>query len=344
VLIETGLSDILITDKSTVIESYYLLKDGLYILDSLRNVQDKNYTKSEAECVEITEKSSEQIALDEGGGDEGFLPGMVFVEIPGGSFMMGSNDGLSFNEPVHRVTISGIQMMTTEVTQRMWCEIMGSNPSNFKGDNLPVESVSWDYCQEFIKKLNQLDPGNNYRLPTEAEWEYACRAGTTTRFYCEDRNSELDRVGWYDGNSGNKTHPVGQKQPNAWGLYDMHGNVWEWCEDIWHSNYNGAPDDGRAWKSGGDSHLRVLRGGAWDVNSWSCGSAIRDWDRPNLHRTFIGFRICRSYIATCTPKRELWDGLIFLILEFTIVLLTFYLAFKWFKMKFLPTVREKSSK
>ncbi|MBM3327433.1 MAG: formylglycine-generating enzyme family protein [Calditrichaeota bacterium] len=221
------------------------------------------------------------------------LPEMTFVLIPGGSFLMGSNDGDSDEKPVHRVEVKAFYIMTTEVTQRMWQAIMGDNPSYFKGDDLPVECVSWNDCQEFIKKLNQRDPGKGYRLPSEAEWEYACRAGTTTKYYTGDSESDLARTGWYDGNSGSKTHPVGQKQPNAWGLYDMHGNVWEWCEDWYHDSYNGAPGDGRAWTSPAGTY-RVLRGGSWPYFDCACRSASRIWDEPAERNLNYGFRVVRS--------------------------------------------------
>jgi len=182
--------------------------------------------------------------------------GMKFVLIPAGSFMMGSDSGDSDEKPVHRVTISrAFQMQTTEVTQGQWRAVMGDNPSEFKnGDDYPVEHVSWDDAQEFLKRLNQLDPGKNYRLPTEAEWEYACRAGTTG-----ERYGELDAIAWYNNNSGNQTHPVGKKQPNAWGLYDMLGNVWEWCQDRYGSYPAGAVTDPRGPSSG---IARVVRGGS----------------------------------------------------------------------------------
>ena len=229
----------------------------------------------------------ERITLEEGGS-------MVFVEIPDGSFMMGSpsnESGRYDSEKQHSVTLSGFQMMTTEVTQAMWTAVMGSNPSRWEGDNLPVENVSWTDCQDFINKLNQRDPGKNYRLPTEAEWEYSCRAGTTTLFHSGDRDSDLDRVGWYDGNSGGKTHPVGQKQPNAWGLYDMHGNVWEWCQDCYGDYPSGSVTDPRGPSSGS---YRVYRGGSWRNNARCCRSANRSLDVPSLRSSNLGFRLVRS--------------------------------------------------
>jgi hypothetical protein len=238
------------------------------------------------------ETMRERIALKVGGGGDGPIPGMVFVEIPTGSFQMGSNDGDNDEKPIHTVHLSSFQMMTTEVTQAMWKEIMGSNPSNWKGDNLPVEKVSWYECQDFIKKLNHRDPDNTYRLPTEAEWEYTCHAGTTTRFYSGKNDSDLDRVGWSSSNSGSKTHPVGQKQPNAWGLYDMHGNVWEWCEDWYHSDYIGAPNNGTAWTSPPGSS-RVFRGGSWFNNPGGCRGSNRSRSNPIDHGDNYGFRLVR---------------------------------------------------
>ena len=224
---------------------------------------------------------------------DGPLPGMKFVKIPAGSFQMGSNDGYVNEKPVHHVTIKSFQMMTTEITKAQWKTVMGNNPSNFQGDNLPVDNVSWNNCQEFIKKLNQLDTGKGYRLPTEAEWEYSCRAGSSTKYYTGDSESDLSKVSWYSDNSGNQTHPVGQKAPNAWGLYDMHGNVWEWCEDWYHDSYSGAPADGSAliWPSG---QYRVLRGGFWCGILYVCRSAARGRSIHTLRSEYYGFRLVRS--------------------------------------------------
>ncbi|MDP8238185.1 MAG: SUMF1/EgtB/PvdO family nonheme iron enzyme [Candidatus Hatepunaea meridiana] len=217
--------------------------------------------------------------------------GMKFVQIPAGSFMMGSNDGYNFDEnPVHMVNIKSFFVMTTEVTQAQWKAVMNNNPSRFKGDNLPVENVSWNEIKDFLKKLNKKDPNRNYRLPTEAEWEYACRAGTTAKYYSGDSESDLKRVAWYDGNSGKKTRPVGQKQPNEWGLYDMHGNVWEWCEDCYHDGYNNAPNDGSAWVSPSESY-RVSRGGSWRNYPEYCRSANRNDFHLDTCGSNGGFRL-----------------------------------------------------
>jgi len=219
--------------------------------------------------------------------------GMTFVSIPGGSFLMGSSDGNKDEMPVHTVQIEPFYLMTTEVTQRMWKELMWLNPSRFEGDDLPVEQVRWEEAQKFIQKLNTRYPGRDFRLPSEAEWEYACRAGSTTAFYLGDSEADLDSAGWYDDNSGSKSHPVGLKQPNAWGLYDMHGNVWEWCQDWFHDTYDGAPSDSSAWITGG-SVYRVLRGGSWYSMATLCRSANRYKYKPNESYHSVGFRVAAA--------------------------------------------------
>jgi len=173
--------------------------------------------------------------------------GMKFTLIPVGEFMMGSEE-FKWSRPVHSVKIqTSFYLGIYQVTQREWKAIMGNNPSEFNGNDLPVESISWNEVQDFIKKLNEKEGTNKHRLPTEAEWEYAARAGTTTRYSFGDDDSKLGEYAWYSENSGDKTHPVGKKGANPWGLYDVHGNVWEWVQDPWHDTYNGAPADGSAW-------------------------------------------------------------------------------------------------
>ena len=215
------------------------------------------------------------------------------VVIPAGSFDMGSNNDPN-EKPVHRVTISRtFAMGKTEVTQGQWKEIMGDNPSKYTGcgDNCPVDQVSWNDAQAFIQKLNA-KTGKQYRLPTEAEWEYACRAGGQQE-YCGGDNP--DSISWYGalakpaGNSGKTTNPVATKQANAFGLYDMSGNVWEWVEDSYHDDYNGAPADGSAWQ--GDGALRVPRGGSW---SYLQRAAKRGGSEPAFRYSTIGFRLART--------------------------------------------------
>lgn len=217
---------------------------------------------------------------------------MDLVEIGAGSFCMGSNarEAIEDEKPVHKVTINySFYMAKFEVTQSQWQAVTGNNPSIFKecGGNCPVENVSWDDAHNFISKLNQSNDGFRYRLPAEAEWEYACRAGTT-----EDKwGTILDTMTWYDKNSGKRTHPVGQKQPNAWGLTDMHGNVREWCEDWYHETYNGAPKDGSAWVTGGEQKERVLRSGSFFDWVYVASSSDRNRRPPDYRDSTIGFRL-----------------------------------------------------
>ena len=227
---------------------------------------------------------------------------MTFELISAGTFTMGSPTdelGRWNDETQHEVTLTkSFYMQTTEVTQGQWRAVMGSNPSDFSdcGDDCPVETVSWDDVQEFIEKLNQMEGTDKYRLPTEAEWEYASRAGSTTAFAngeitnidCDDPN--LDQMAWYCGNADITTHPVAQKDPNDWGLYDMHGNVWEWCED-WYGAYSGPVTDPTGPSSG---TIRVLRGGSWDFNAMYCRSASRYGLKPDNRSYDIGFRVARA--------------------------------------------------
>lgn len=220
---------------------------------------------------------------------------MEFILIQSGEFMMGSPEGevgrYDYEGPVHKVTIKNpFHLGKYPVTQKQWIAVMGNNPSYFKGDDLPVENVYWDDVQGFIKKLNEMEGTDKYRLPSEAEWEYACRAGTTTSFSFGDNDLKLEDYAWYYRNS-DRTYPVGQKQPNPWGLYDVHGNVWEWVQDRWHENYNGAPSDGSAWEVGNSSRC-VMRGGGRRSDARYCRSANRNWSDPYLH-VDVGFRLLR---------------------------------------------------
>ena len=215
---------------------------------------------------------------------------MVWVE--GGTFRMGAtseqgSDAESDEKPVHSVTLSGYYIGKTEVTQALWKAVMGSNPSSFKGDNLPVEQVSWNDCQEFIRKLNSLT-GQNFRLPTEAEWEFACRGGNNSRGYKYSGSNYIDNVAWYDGNSGDKTHPVGTKAPNELGIYDMSGNVWEWSAD-WYGDYSSGAQTNPKGPYGGS--YRVYRGGSWNCYVRYCRSSDRGDGFPTLRYFDLGLRL-----------------------------------------------------
>jgi formylglycine-generating enzyme required for sulfatase activity len=206
-----------------------------------------------------------------------------------------------YEMPAHEVTLAQpFYMGKFEVTQEQYEKITKSNPSHFKGARNPVEGVSWDDAQAFCKQMSQ-KTGRSVRLPSEAEWEYACRAGTSTWFYNGDRNEDLRRVGWYDKNSADRTHPVGEKEPNVFGLYDMHGNVWEWVEDDWHDDYTGAPTDGSAWIETHRGDGRVLRGGSWFGSAGVCRSACRLWFGPVNRDVIFGFRVVLLSSSPRTP-------------------------------------------
>ena len=219
------------------------------------------------------------------------------VVIPAGRFMMGSNDGDASEKPIHPVNIKQFAIGKTEVTQAQWQAVMGSNPSYFKncGSNCPVEQVSWNDVQQFIQKLNA-KTGQSYRLPSEAEWEYAARAGSQSKYSFGDSEDQLGQHAWYKSNSGNSTKPVAGKQANAFGLHDMYGNVWEWVEDCWHDNYSGAPTDGSAWTTSCTENRRVLRGGSWLYYPADLRSANRDWGTPDVRGGNSGFRLARTLV------------------------------------------------
>ncbi|MBO3461825.1 bifunctional serine/threonine-protein kinase/formylglycine-generating enzyme family protein [Aetokthonos hydrillicola Thurmond2011] len=232
------------------------------------------------------------------------------VAIPGGSFMMGSSDeeGDADERPQHQVNLEPFFMGKFPITQNQWRFVanlpkikqsLNPNPSKFRGTNRPVENVSWHEAVEFCARLSE-KTGRNYRLPSEAEWEYACRAGTTTPFHFgETLTSDLANCSDSDihsfaskGKSRKETTVVGSFQvANAFGLYDMHGLVWEWCADPWHKNYDGAPRDGRIWEIGGDHNRRVLRGGSWSFSSVLCRSASRSWNESDGGLRVCGFRV-----------------------------------------------------
>ena len=185
------------------------------------------------------------------------------VTLPAGSFLMGSDKGSEDDAftPSRRVSVQAFSIGKYEVTQAQWHSVMGTKPSMFKGDKLPVEQITWKQAKEYCRKLSE-KTGQLYRLPTEAEWEYAARAGSQTDFYFGSESSHVNDYAWFDENSDETTHPVGEKLPNAFGLYDMYGNVWEWTSDCWNTSYIGAPVDGSAWTTG-DCSMRVVRGGSW---------------------------------------------------------------------------------
>ena len=243
------------TETYTEEETYYedvVIKPAGFFKKAVTEKQKK--TRMVTKTRTVTKSSSESEAVFE------------FCPIPAGVFRMQSNE-VKIDQAFY--------LGKYPVTQQQWEAVMGNNPSNFKGGSLPVETVSWDDAQIFIQKLNQLSGKKNYRLPTEEEWEYACRAGATSEYYFGDDVSRLGEYAWYDGNSGATTHPVGQKKPNEWGLYDMAGNVWEWTDSWYDSSHS----------------YRVIRGGCWYLNSECCRSDYRSYGTPDRRNYLIGFRL-----------------------------------------------------
>jgi formylglycine-generating enzyme required for sulfatase activity len=213
------------------------------------------------------------------------------------SFEMGAAAGPEEEQPAHTVTLRrSFRMAKYEMTQELYQFIMDSEPSRWKGPRNSVELVSWDQAVAFcarltseLRKQKQLTDDETVRLPTEAEWEYACRAGSKTAYSFGSKDADLKDFAWFKGNAAGNDPPVGKLKPNAWGLYDMHGYVWEWCLDAWHPSYKDAPTDGTAWDTK-DAAERVLRGGAWTESAERCRSTARHHAKPDLRSDAVGFR------------------------------------------------------
>lgn len=230
---------------------------------------------------------------------------LEMIAIPGGSFLMGSED-FKDTEPVHKVTLSPFYIGKFQITQAQWQAVMDSNPSRFKGNTLPVESISWHDAVSFCEKLSK-QIGKHFRLPTEAEWEYACLAGSTGKYCFGDDEALLKDYAWYNQNSGDKTHPVGEKKPNNWGLCDMHGNVWEWCSDWYGKNYYAElARQGEAVNPQGPAtgDYRVLRGGSWFNNHLYARAVYRGYDHAADRDSRFGFRV----VAARPPSDLNSDG------------------------------------
>ena len=268
----------------------------------LKGQRGDNITQSDELSNPAIQSDTEPIDLNlidsapsnDGGVETFTIRGVSFnmIKVEGGTFTMGGTpeqggDPRDNEYPTHQVTLSDYYIGETEVTQELWQAVMGDNPSTFSGANLPVETISWDDCQTFITKLNQLT-GKNFRLPTEAEWEYAARSGQKSRGYKYAGSNTLSDVAWYWENSSSKTHSVKQKQANELGLYDMSGNVWEWCQD-WHGIYGSAAQTNPIGPSSGSS--RVVRGGSWIDSASNCRVARRGGSSPGDHGNDFGFRV-----------------------------------------------------
>lgn len=239
--------------------------------------------------------------------------GITFRLIPSGTFQMGCDHAKDTcnetEQPAHRVTLPAFYLAETEVTQRQWTAVMGENPAYFQHPDHPVEQVSWEDAQAFVRTLNQRpDLDGGYRLPSEAEWEYAARAGTRSDYWFGDREPEAGRYFWHLFSAQEHPHPVAQKPANPWGLYDVHGNVWEWVSDCDHTSYVGAPVDGRAWtddcqRLSNGTPVRLLRGGAWYLYPDGARAALRFRYDPAVRHYGFGLRLARSLDATGPPHR-----------------------------------------
>ena len=214
---------------------------------------------------------------------------LIFVE--GGTFMMGSNDGYDNQKPIHEVTLSRFYIGQFTVTQKEWEAVIGFNPSKIKGDDLPVTDISWEGAQEFIQKLNA-QTGKQYRLPTEAEWEYAARGGNQSEGFEYAGSNNVDEVAWYYNNSSSGLHPVGQKKPNELGICDMSGNVWEWCSD-WYGIYPSSAQTNPIGPNVG--FFRVFRGGSWNYSSSRCRVTDRLSAATDFHSNLLGFRLAHDF-------------------------------------------------
>lgn len=222
---------------------------------------------------------------------------MEMVRVPSGKFILGSPiselERKEHESPLIEVNVPTFYMAKFVVTQEQWAAIMGNNPAIFRQDlQAPIENISWLEAKEFCQKLSLKSAYKYiYRLPSEAEWEYACRAGTNTAYHFGDRADQLPDYAWFKGNANQRSQPIGKKIPNPWGLHEMHGGVWEWCEDVWHDSYRGAPADGSAWLDDGGYGRRVRRGGSWSNEAKLCRSASRDWHWQGDRYSDIGIRV-----------------------------------------------------
>jgi formylglycine-generating enzyme required for sulfatase activity len=241
-------------------------------------------------------KPAQQAQVGKGSDFKDEKVGIEMVFVQGGTFRMGcteeQSDCQDNEKPVHNVTLSDFYIMKYEITQEQWVQVMGKNPSNFKGDNLPIENVSWNDIRDFISELNIMT-GKKYRLPTEAEWEYAARGGNKSKGYKYSGSSALDKVAWHKDNSGGKTQPIGAKQPNELGIHDMTGNVWEWVSDWYGANYYSSSSGSNPTGPVSGSY-RVGRGGGWNPDARDCRVSIRNYADPGYRNYDLGFRLAVS--------------------------------------------------
>ncbi|HRP32995.1 MAG TPA: formylglycine-generating enzyme family protein [Agriterribacter sp.] len=263
--------NVLVVILSVVLTNAVMAQDS----GGRKNKKKKKDTKSELPAV-----------------NQGLLDSLAadFVWVTGGKFIMGDYGGDADEKPAYEVTVDGFAISKYPVTQRQWAAIMGSNPSQFTGcDQCPVDMVSWDDAQRFIEILNKVS-GKNYALPTEAEWEYAAKGGLKTRGFRYSGSDDINAVGWFTGNSGRHPHPVGEKAPNELGLYDMTGNVWEWCRDWYNKNYYELRESNNPTGPSSGSG-RVRRGGSWFTQEVSCRTSTRNSVKQDYKDDSGGFRL-----------------------------------------------------
>jgi formylglycine-generating enzyme required for sulfatase activity len=242
-------------------------------------------------CALLAQKSNSNSAIQTKKTQTSEIGAIEMVTVQGGTFQMGSNDETPGEKPVHSVTVSSFMMSKTEITQAQWMSIMGSNPSEHKNcDDCPVEQVSWTAVQDFLNKLNE-KTSKHYRLPTEAEWEYAALGGIKNKGYKFCGSDNLNDVAWNAENSGGISHQVAKKKPNSLGLYDMSGNVWEWCSD-WYGSYSGNPQTDPKGPETGTDH--VIRGGRWSGDAANCTASFRFHYAPENRNFGLGFRVVLS--------------------------------------------------
>jgi eukaryotic-like serine/threonine-protein kinase len=281
------------------IGSLQILAIYVFVFSVILLIRYKFFPK---QSLRVPGQNNQTIALGNG-------VNLEMIAIPGGTFQMGDED-FDWAKPVHSVNVKPFYLGKYPITQEQYQVVMGTNPSHFKGAKRPVENVSWHDAVEFCKKLSQ-KTGNNYRLPSEAEWEYACRAGTQTKYYFGDDEKQLEKYAWYEETDYRKgTKPIGQKKSNNWGLYDMYGNVWEWCLDEWHENYNAKPQSHRdngsePWGeinvSKNNNRSRVLRGGSWYNDARDCRSGNRSRFDAEYGNDSYGFRVACLPFLPRTP-------------------------------------------
>jgi formylglycine-generating enzyme required for sulfatase activity/tRNA A-37 threonylcarbamoyl transferase component Bud32 len=276
------------TKTFVTIVSVMVILCAVFVVFVIPEYRKRNIERAEKERIALEEKRKQETA-------EKTERMFEMVKVAGGTFTMGCTaeqgaDCFDYEKPAHQVTLDDFYIGKYEVTQAQWTAVMGNNPSRFKGDNLPVESVSWYDIQEFIGKLNQIT-GKRYRLPTEAEWEYAARGGAQSRGYKYSGSNNADEVAWYDDNSDRKPHPAGTKRPNELGIYDMSGSVWEWCNDR-RGAYRSARQINPVGAESGTS--RVGRGGGWAGSMRRVRVSYRDLGAPNLRGSCLGFRLAKQ--------------------------------------------------